>query len=213
MCQAHLGDPPGSGEAARHRKAFRLKEEDRELIARARKGDEGAYRTLLDKYDRPVYNICLRMCRNTEEARDLAQDAFVKVFGMLERYDARYAFSSWLFKITYNLCIDSMRKRQIDTTSMDAPVSGETGEFQRQFESPTDDPEKVMMKKEKMGLLMEGIESLPEHYRIMILLRHQEDLSYEEIAETLEVPLGTVKARIHRAREMLKAKLQGKDFW
>ena len=190
-----------------------MKDDDRELIALARKGDEKAYRTLLTRYQGPVFNICLRMIRNREEARDLAQEAFVKVFSMLERYDPTYAFSSWLFKITYNLCIDSMRKRRIDTLSMDAPVSGESGEFARQFESPRDNPEKELMKKEQMELLVEGIESLPPHYRIMILLRHQENLSYEEIAESLEIPLGTVKARIHRAREMLKVNLEGKDFW
>ena len=190
-----------------------VKDDDRELIERAKRGDESAYRELLLKYQRPVFNICLRMVRNHEQAEDLAQDAFVKTFGMLERYNPSYAFSNWLFKITSNLCIDSMRKRKIDTLPMDAPVSSEKGEYERQYESPTDDPERVMLKGEKMRLLNEAIEALPEHYRIMIVLRHQEDLSYEEIAETLEVPLGTVKARIHRAREMLKTRLGQGDFF
>ncbi|UCG53824.1 MAG: sigma-70 family RNA polymerase sigma factor [Candidatus Latescibacterota bacterium] len=190
-----------------------VKEEDRELIARARKGDEGAYRTLLGKYERAVFNICLKMVRDREEARDLAQDAFIKVFSMLDRYNPSFAFSNWLFKITSNLCIDSMRKRRVDTLPMDEPVRGAKGEYERQYASPTATPDKVLLKKEKMKLLSRAIEELPPHYRIMIVLRHQEGLSYEEIAETLEVPLGTVKARIHRAREMLKTRLDGEDFW
>jgi len=137
----------------------------------------------------------------------------MKVLGMLERYNPAYAFSSWLFKITSNLCIDTIRKRRINTLPMDQPVQSEGGEYARQYESPGDDPERVFAKSEKMKQLWDAIENLPPHYRVMILLRHQQDLSYEEIAETLEVPLGTVKARIHRAREMLKTRLAGKDFW
>ena len=190
-----------------------VKDDDRELIERAKRGDERAFRELLRKYERPVFNICYRMVRNEQEAQDLAQDAFVKVFAMLERYNPSYAFSNWLFKITSNLCIDSMRKRRIATLPMDQPVTSDKGEYERQYESPTDNPETVMMKGEKMGMLAEAIDKLPEHYRIMIVLRHQEDLSYEEIADTLDVPLGTVKARIHRAREMLKSRLADKEFW
>jgi RNA polymerase sigma factor (sigma-70 family) len=187
--------------------------DDKELIARARGGDEAAYRVLLEKYQRPVFSICLRMVRNREEAEDLAQDAFMKVFAMLDRYNPSYAFSSWLFKITSNLCIDAIRKRRVETLPMDQPVQSDGGEYARQYESPDDDPARVFDKSEKMKQLSEAVDSLPPHYRVMILLRHQEDLSYEEIAETLEVPLGTVKARIHRAREMLKSRLAGKDFW
>jgi RNA polymerase sigma-70 factor (ECF subfamily) len=189
------------------------REEDKELIARAKQGDERAYRILLHKYERAVYNICLRMVRNREEAEDLAQEAFTKVFAMLERYNPSFAFSNWLFKITSNLCIDSIRKRRIETLPMDEPIRSDRGEYSRQYESPTDNPEKVFIKGEKMKLLSEAIDRLPPHYRIMILLRHQENLSYEEIAESLDVPLGTVKARIHRAREMLKTRLAGEDFW
>jgi RNA polymerase sigma-70 factor (ECF subfamily) len=190
-----------------------VKEEDKELIVLAQKGDERAYRTLLTKYERAVFNICLKMVRNREEARDLSQEAFMKVFSMLDRYNPSYAFSNWLFKITSNLCIDSMRKRRVSTLPMDEPIQSSKGEFERQYASPTDTPDKTLAKKERMALLARAIDSLPDHYRIMIVLRHQQDLSYEEIAETLDVPLGTVKARIHRAREMLKSRLENEDFW
>jgi RNA polymerase sigma-70 factor (ECF subfamily) len=96
---------------------------------------------------------------------------------------------------------------------MDDPIDGEKGEIVRQYESDEPDPDVVLDRKEKMRRLNAAIEELPEHYRIMLILRHQENLSYEEIAETLEIPLGTVKARIHRAREMLKSRLEGTDFF
>ena len=190
-----------------------MREEDIQLIARARAGDERAFRSLLDKYERPVFSICMRMVRNRDEATDLAQESFIKVFTMLERYNPTYAFSSWLFKITSNLCIDYLRKRRIETYPMDDPIDGEKGEIQRQYESGEPDPDTVFDRKEKMSRLNEAIEALPDHYRVMLILRHQENLSYEEIASTLEIPLGTVKARIHRAREMLKTNLKGKEFF
>lgn len=189
-----------------------MREEDIQLVARARLGDERAFRTLLEKYERAVFSICLRMVRNRDEATDLAQESFIRVFGSLDRYNPAYAFSSWLFKITSNLCIDYLRKRRIDTTAMDDPIDGEKGEIQRQYASPDPTPEAVFDRREKMGRLEAAIASLPEHYRIMLILRHQEDLSYEEIAENLSIPLGTVKARIHRAREMLKGLLGDPDF-
>ncbi|HEX6790711.1 MAG TPA: sigma-70 family RNA polymerase sigma factor [Candidatus Krumholzibacteria bacterium] len=190
-----------------------MKEEDIQLVARARTGDERAFKTLLEKYQRAVFTICLRMVRNRDEATDLAQESFIKVFASLDRYNPAYAFSSWLFKITSNLCIDHLRKRRVSTLAMDDPVEGETGEFTRQYESPDPTPDETFSRNEKMQKLDAGIAALPEHYRIMLVLRHQEDMSYEEIAESLEIPLGTVKARIHRAREMLRSILEDTDFF
>jgi RNA polymerase sigma-70 factor (ECF subfamily) len=189
-----------------------VKEEDIQLVARARSGDERAFRGLLQKYERAVFSICLRMVRNREEASDLSQEAFIKVFGSLDRYNPQYAFSSWLFKITSNLCIDHLRKRRVDTFAMDEPIDGERGEIQRQYVAPDPTPEETLSRAETMQRLEAAITALPEHYRIMLVLRHQEDLSYEEIATTLEIPLGTVKARIHRAREMLKGLLDEPDL-
>jgi RNA polymerase sigma factor (sigma-70 family) len=189
-----------------------VKEEDIQLVARARSGDERAFRSLLHKYERAVFSICLRMVRNRDEAGDLSQESFIKVFHSLDRYNPEFAFSSWLFKITSNLCIDHLRKRRIDTFGMDDPIDGEKGEIQRQYVAPDPTPEETYVRGEKMKRVEKAIAALPEHYRIMLILRHQEDLSYEEIAETLEIPLGTVKARIHRAREMLKGLLGDPDF-
>lgn len=181
---------------------------DPDLVARALRGEEKAYRALLDRYQRSVYSICLRMVKNETEAEDLAQEAFVKVFTSLGRYDPTYPFSSWIFKITANLCIDHLRKRRLQTVSIDEPVAGKDGDFTKDFPAPGANPEGLMLTREKMEALDAAIESLPPHYRIMVLLRHQEGLSYEEIAEALDIPLGTVKARIHRARALLKGMLE-----
>ncbi len=189
-----------------------MKEEDIQLVARARAGDERAFRALLEKYERAVFSICLRMVRNRDEATDLSQESFIKVFASLDRYNPAYAFSSWLFKITSNQCIDHLRKRRVDTLPMDQPIDGEKGEIQRQYAAPDPTPEEALVRGEKMSRLEAAIDQLPEHYRIMLILRHQEDLSYEEIADHLSIPLGTVKARIHRAREMLKKLLGDAEF-
>lgn len=181
-------------------------------MAKARSGDERAYRVLLQKYERAVFSICLRMVRNRDEASDLSQESFIKVFNSLDRYNPEFAFSSWLFKITSNLCIDYLRKRRITTFAMDDPIDGEKGEIQRQYVAPDPTPEETFIRGEKVRRLEDAIAALPEHYRIMLVLRHQEDLSYEEIADTLAIPLGTVKARIHRAREMLKGLLDDTEF-
>jgi len=186
----------------------RLREEDRELIEKAQEGDERAFRALLTKYERAVYNICYKMVRDKEEARDLAQEAFMKVFAILDRYNPAYSFSNWLLKITSNLCIDSMRKRRIETLPMDQPIRTEKGDVERQYPAASDPPDKALLDKERAALLQQAIDKLPEHYRIMIVLRHQEDRSYDDIADILDIPLGTVKARIHRAREMLKNALE-----
>lgn len=188
-----------------------MREDDRELIEKAREGDEKAYRALLSRYERAVYNVCYRMVRDKEEARDLAQEAFMKVFAILDRYNPSYAFSNWLLKITSNLCIDAMRKRRVDTFPMDEPVHTTKGDIERQYPSPTDSPDRTLLGKERMALLQRAIDNLPPHYRIMIVLRHQEDRTYDDIASILDLPLGTVKARIHRAREMLKNALERDD--
>jgi RNA polymerase sigma factor (sigma-70 family) len=189
-----------------------MKQEDLLLIERCKRGDQVAYALLLRKYQNSVYNLCRKMVRNPEEARDLSQEAFVKTFATLERYNPIYAFSSWLFKITANLCIDHIRKQRMKLFSIDDPVDGEEGPIARQLEDPSQRPDEASERAELGNRIRAAIDKLPEHYRVILLLRHQEQLSYDEIAQRLDVPLGTVKARIHRAREGLKSILQGESL-
>jgi len=181
-----------------------LKSEDRVLVERCLKGEERAFEELLHKYRNSVYSICYRMVRNQTDAEDLAQDVFIRTFSVLDRYDPAYPFSGWLFRITSNLCIDFLRKAKRGMVSLDQPIEGSEGSIQRQLPSDAVKPDREMENKEMMAALEEAISTLPEHYRIIVILRHQEQMSYEEIAGDLGIPLGTVKARIHRARNMIK---------
>lgn len=188
-----------------------MKHADLELIERCRLGDERAYAELIHRYQGTVYNICRRLARDPDEARDLAQEAFVRTFSRLDRFDPVYPFSAWLFKITANLCIDHLRRRRLQTCSLDEPLEGDGGRFSRQVEDQGERPDRACERLEMREQVWEAVDQLPPHYRMILVMRHQEDLSYEEIAAALEIPLGTVKARIHRARESLRAHLQAYD--
>lgn len=180
------------------------------VIARARMGEEAAFAELLARYRAPVYNLCVRMLKNREDAEDIAQEVFVKVFAMLERYDERYAFRSWLFKIAANQCIDFIRKNRVKLVRLDEPVDYRGEEIERQLPDDAPAPDQELEHEEVSRVLLAVTDELPPHYRSMIVLRHQEHLAYEEIAAIMDLPLGTVKARIHRARAMMKEKLMRK---
>lgn len=180
--------------------------EDRELVLRCRQGEEAAFRQLLDKYRRPVYAIVRRMVPDDEDARDLAQEAFIRAFRHLDQFDPERRFSSWLFRIANNLCIDQYRKRKLDTVPMVRAREGETEE-PWDLPDPGPGPGEIFSRRERGRRLLATVESLPPRYRIVILLRHQQGLTYDEIAASLRLPLGTVKARIHRAHRLLKERL------
>ncbi len=190
-----------------------MKQEDASLVERCLRGDERAFEQLLKKYRNPVFSICLRMVRNHADAEDLAQDVFIRTFNVLDRYNPAYAFSSWLYRITSNLCIDFIRKNRNRPFSLDEPLSSNDGEMPRQIPTDLASPDRDMESREMMKMLDEAIAILPEHYRIIVILRHQEQLSYEEISDNLGIPLGTVKARIHRARNMIKDFFQSRGVF
>ncbi len=184
------------------------RQQDQALIERARNGDQKAFEELLKKYKNLVYSIMLRMVRNPQEAEDLTQEAFMKAFHAIHAFNEEYAFSTWLMKIATNNCIDFLRKKKLKTISIDQPVQHKDDEFQIELPSGTPSPERVMLSREQRHLIQQAIDELPPLYRHVIVLRHQEEKSYEEIAEILDVPIGTVKARIFRAREMLNKRIK-----
>ena len=185
---------------------------DHDLVTRAQQGSEKAYRELLGRYQRPVFSIIYRMIRDREQAEDLAQETFVRVFNNIDRYDPRFKFSSWIFKIATNLTIDHIRRKELDTVSIDGSRNAVTAE---QIEatsitiaSPDENPEELLEAKE-LGEEIEGaIGKLRPEYKAAILLRHVEGREYQEIAEILSLPLGTVKTYIHRGRNELREQLQ-----
>ena len=149
------------------------------------------------------------MVRSSEDAEDITQETFVRVFRALDRYDPARSFEAWLFTITTRLCIDLMRRRRVRPISLNRE-DPETGEDRTlDIEDPGLKPDETAAYAEEERKTKDLIDSLPAHYRIVVMLRHQQDLSYEEIAETLHLPLGTVKARIHRARALLKNRIEG----
>jgi RNA polymerase sigma-70 factor (ECF subfamily) len=181
---------------------------DAELVRRCLAGDEGAYRELLGRYERQVYTLAMRMVRIREDAEDLTQETFVRMFGALERYDPSRPFPAWLLTIAARLSIDHLRRRRVKTIPLFRSEPGSDEEYVVDLRDPGIGPEEITEMREEERNAEALIASLPEHYRIVVVLRHQQDMSYEEIAEALRLPLGTVKARIHRARRLLKERLE-----
>ncbi len=187
-----------------------MKSSSSDLIKQAIEGDETAYKQLMTNYHGAIFNLLYKMVRNKEETEDLVQEAFMKAFAALPSFNEEYAFSTWLYKIAINNCIDHMRKKRLKTYSINKPVQSKDGELDREFPDTSMSPDRDVLNEERTLLIEAAIDELPENYKVAIVLRHSEEKSYEEIAEILNIPLGTVKARIFRAREMLKKKLKDK---
>lgn len=182
--------------------------EDVELIRRCLANDQAAYGQLLARYRRQVLALVWRMVSNREEAQDLAQEAFIRAFRSLHTFDPSRSFAAWLFRITTNLCVDHYRKRKLDTVSLVQASGPDREERTLEIRSETAGPDEVYADRQHAERLDQLVKSLPAPYRIVVLLRHQSDMAYEEIAEALNLPLGTIKARLHRAHKMLREKLE-----
>jgi len=169
------------------------------------RGDQKAYAELMNNYKDSLYFMLLKMTNNPEDADDLTIEAFGKAFKKLHQYTPDFAFSTWLFKIASNNCIDFMRKKAKYTFSMNKTSDGnEDGdELANMIPEESLDPEENVLKKEKINRLREIVDRLKPHYRTLIELRYFKEYSYEEIAEELDLPLGTVKAQLYRAREFI----------
>jgi RNA polymerase sigma factor (sigma-70 family) len=176
---------------------------DFKLVGRAREGDQKAYADLMHRYKDSIYFMALKMVNNKEDAMDLTVETFAKAFEKLDKYQPEYAFSTWLFRVGTNNCIDFIRKKKLNTTSINGMVDDDGDDRPLQIKSDTLNPEEVSMKREQTQLLKLLIESLPPRYRNLIVLRYFDELSYEEISEQLDLPLGTVKAQLFRARFLL----------
>ena len=184
---------------------------DQEVVLLARGGREAAYRELVRRYERPVFALLYRMVRDRELAEDLAQETFVKALNAIDSYRPEFKFSSWIFKIANNAAIDHLRRRELDTLSLDGSPHAETPEAMQatalQIGARQESPLDAVEAKELGGSIEAAIGRLRPEYRSCILLRHVEGRAYEEIAEILDLPLGTVKTYIHRARNELRLTL------
>ena len=185
-----------------------MKRDDSALVKRAKEGSGKAYDELVVLYKDAVFNIIFRMVRNRQEAEDLSQEAFIKAYNSINSFNEEYAFSTWLFKIATNHCIDFFRKRKLKTYSMEQTVRYKDDEIKHDYADHEKRADKDLLAVEKAEMIRGAIRKLPEKYQTAINLRHRDEKSYDEIAEILDIPLGTVKARIFRAREMLKKSLK-----
>ena len=181
---------------------------DEALALEARRGSEEAFRQLVERYQRPVYSLLVRIVRSPESAEDLAQEAFVKAWKALNRFDASRKFSSWLFKIAHNAALDALRRQGVDTISLDAPIGDSDEPPELPADPAAENPLRRLVARDSGRALEAAIGELRPQYREILLLRFQEGLAYEEIAEVLSIPLGTVKIHIFRARAELARRMK-----
>lgn len=184
--------------------------EDQKLVRRAiENNDQSAYAKLLDRYRNPIHFMIYQMVKNKEDAEDLTIEALAKAFNKIQKYNPKYAFSTWVFKIATNNCIDFMRRKKLPKESLSkCNKEGEDYEFDPKSENP--DPEERYIMEQRKVLAKQVVNRLPKHYKKLIELRFFKELTYKEISEMLNVPQGTIKAQVFRAKELLLNILKNK---
>jgi RNA polymerase sigma factor (sigma-70 family) len=187
--------------------------EDFDLIDRAvMEKDQQAYATLMKRYKKAVYFMILKMIRDADDAEDLTMEAFAKAFRNLERFKKDYTFSTWLFRIATNNTIDFIRKKKLKTMSLNNTMSDDSGNSVNiDVEDDDNNPQDQFIRSQRIDMVRIFVDKLPAKYRKLVQLRYFDELSYEEIAQELDKPLGTVKAQLHRSRELLYEIASGKE--
>ena len=182
--------------------------EDLLLVESALEGNSKSYEKLMNKYKRNVYYIALKFLNNENDAEDATQECFMKAFASLNKYEKKFAFSTWLFKIASNTCVDYIRKKKFEILSLNGDNHNEDDCPIQIKDTKFNIPDSGLEKKERIEIINKIVSSLPEKYKILIELRYYDELTYEEIAETTNLAIGTVKAQLHRAREILQDIMQ-----
>jgi|ERR1035437_1238512 RNA polymerase sigma-70 factor (ECF subfamily) len=186
--------------------------QDYELVKRAMQHEQKAYAELMSRYRDMVYFMMLKMVNNRDDAEDLTLEAFGKAFRNLEKYSPDFAFSTWLFKIASNNCIDFIRRRKATTFSLDKGFDdGDGGEYTMDVKAEVLDPEENLIRKQKGILLREIVDKMQPRYKLLVEMRYFKEMSYEEISVEINSPVGTVKAQLFRAREILYNILKGSE--
>ncbi len=187
--------------------------EDFDLIDKAvQEKDQQAYATLMKRYKKAVYFMILKMIRDADDAEDLTMEAFAKAFKNLDRFKKDYTFSTWLFRIATNNAIDFIRKKKLKTMSLNNTLSDDSGNAVTiDIEDDDNNPQDVYIRTQRIEMVRIFVDKLPAKYRKLVQLRYFDELSYEEIAQELDKPLGTVKAQLHRSRELLFEIASGKE--
>ncbi len=180
---------------------------DEELVEAVLRGDRDRFGDLVERYQGRLVNYLFRLLRSVDDAHELTQEVFIKVYQALDRYDPRYRFSTWIFRVAQNAAIDQIRKRRVKLVSLDGRQDRDGEAIDWELPSVERGPYGELRNQERGGAIQKAIESLPWEYRELIVLRHFGELSYDEIAQLKEMPLGTVKNKLFRGRQMLKDEL------
>ena len=184
-------------------------DEEKTWVEQARAGEIEAFSKLIEAYQNPVYNLTYRMLGNADEAEEAAQETFLRVYTRLDRYDPAYKFSTWVLSIASHYCIDRLRKRRITWLSLDEPLPAL---FAPQLSSTSPGPESSAIEGDRQTLVHALLDTLEPDYRAAVVLRYWYDMSYEEIAETMETTVSAIKSRLFRARKTLAAAAQSADM-
>jgi len=188
-----------------------VSDKEKDLLLKARNGDVKAFETIIEDYQKKVFNIALRMIGNHDDASELAQEVFIRIFKSLKNFKGESSLSTWIYRITTNVCLDELRKRKNkNIVSLDEDVKQDDGEIKRQVEDARPTPDVIAEKNEVRRVVKEAILSLPEDQRTVIILRDIQGFSYDEIAKIMNCPEGTVKSRINRSRQILRDRLKPK---
>ncbi len=183
---------------------------DSQIIQEALSGKQHAFKELMRRYHDAIYHLIYRMIYDKEEIEDLTQETFIKAFASLSNFNDQYAFSTWLYKIATNHCIDYIRKRKLQTFSINKGLESEEQEYSYELPDPSSETDKTLIEHQRKSMINEAIDALPEKYRRVIILRHREEKDYQEIAKIVHLPVGTVKAHLFRGRELLNRYLRKK---
>jgi RNA polymerase sigma factor (sigma-70 family) len=186
--------------------------EDVETVNRILNGDSEAFAILQKKYKRIIASLIRRMIKDEDDVMDLTQDTFIKTYNGLSKYQSSYSFSSWLFKIASNTCIDFLRKKRFGFVSISQGYGDSEDGGELEIKDDSYIPDMNVLTSERRKVLLEAIEQLPDNYKKIIKMRHGEELDYSEISEKLGIPLGTVKAHLFRARKILYDQLKNHKY-
>ncbi len=179
--------------------------DDEVLIRKAQQGDRSAFDLLVSKHEKRAYQYAFRLTSNQDDASDIVADAFVRVYNALQNFKGNSAFTTWLFRILTNCYLDQRKKeKNKQHLSLEGTMQTETGEMERQIEDESDGPEEKLERNAREESIRNAIRQLPDYQQAMLVMYHVENLSYEEMAESLDLPLGTVKSRLNRARLSLR---------
>ena len=179
------------------------------LIEQCLKGQQSSFSELIDEYKNMVFSLSYKMTNSLEDAEDISQEVFIRVYKSMYNFNPNYKFSTWLYQITLNICRDRFRKGKIPSVSLDTPLNKDDQKDLRSIiPDNQNNPEDIIMGVEQTNFINDLITSLPLKYREVIILRHLKDLSYDEMSKILNISLGSVKTRLFRARELLKNKLK-----